>query len=135
MTINAGNITAMVTVLALAVTLLAAVGSGIYQLSQLNSRVDQLSVEVEQLATHDEVRILIAEESRRSDAEMREEILRINAETREENRRNNEATLEEMRRIGQQLLHSLANHTHDADGDAVFTVPPGSEPPSDQQPQ
>ena len=124
MTINAGNITAIVTVLALAVTLLAAVGSGIYQLSALNSRVDQLSAEVEQLATRDEVRILVAEESRRN-----------NAELREENRRNNEETLEEIRRIGQQLLHSLANHTHDADGNAVFTVPPGSEPPSDQQPQ
>lgn len=131
MTINAGNITAVMTVLALAVTLLAAVGSGIYQLSQLNSRVDQLSVEVEQLATRDEVRILIADESRRNNAELREEIRRSN----EENRRNNEETLEEMRRIGQQLLHSLANHTHDADGNAVFTVPPGSEPPSDQQPQ
>ena len=35
---------------------------------------------------------------------------------------------EEMRRGNQQLLYSLANHTHDADGNAVFTIPPGMEP-------
>jgi len=35
---------------------------------------------------------------------------------------------EEMRRSNQQLLHSLANHTDDADGNDVFTVPPGTEP-------
>ncbi len=35
---------------------------------------------------------------------------------------------EEMHRGNQQLLYSLANHTHDADGNAVFTVPPGMEP-------
>ena len=35
---------------------------------------------------------------------------------------------EEMRRGNQHLLYSLANHTHDADGNAVFTIPPGMEP-------
>ncbi len=35
---------------------------------------------------------------------------------------------EEIRRSNQQLLHSLANHTHDAEGNAVFTTPPGMEP-------
>ncbi len=35
---------------------------------------------------------------------------------------------EEIRRSNQQLLYSLANHTHDADGNAVFTTPPGMEP-------
>ena len=35
---------------------------------------------------------------------------------------------EDFYRSNQQLLHSLANHTHDADGNAVFTVPPGTEP-------
>ena len=34
----------------------------------------------------------------------------------------------EMRRSNQQLLHSLANHTHHENGNAVFTAPPGSEP-------
>ena len=35
---------------------------------------------------------------------------------------------DEIRRSNQQLFHALANHTHDGDGNAVFTVPPGSEP-------
>ena len=35
---------------------------------------------------------------------------------------------EELRRNDEQLLHLLANHEHDADGNAVFTVPPGTEP-------
>lgn len=35
---------------------------------------------------------------------------------------------EEVRRNNEQLLHLLANHTHDDDGNAVFTVPPGTEP-------
>ena len=48
---------------------------------------------------------------------LREEMLRSNQELREEIRRSN-----------QQLLYSLANHTHDEDGNAVFTTPPGMEP-------
>ena len=47
---------------------------------------------------------------------------------REEMIRNNQELREEMRRGNQQLLYSLANHTHDADGNAVFTTPPGMEP-------
>ena len=106
MQVNAGNITAIAAIVALVVTLLAAVGGGIYQLSELSTRVDHLSAEVEQLPTRDEVRILIAEEVRA-----------------------------EIRRSNQQLLHALANHTHDADGQALFAVPPGSESFSEQRPQ
>lgn len=113
MQVNAGNITAIAAIVALAVTLLAAVGGGIYQLSELSTRVDHLSAELEQLPTRDEVRILIAEEIRRSNAELREDL----------------------RRSNQQLLHALANHTHDADGQALFAVPPGSESFSEQRPQ
>lgn len=135
MQINAGNITAIVSVLALAITLLAAVASGIYQISELSSRVDHLSAEVEQLPTRDEVRILVVEEIRRSNAELRAEMRRDNEALRAEIRRSNEELYEEMRRSNQQLLHALANHTHDADGQALFTVPPGSEPFSEQRPQ
>lgn len=47
---------------------------------------------------------------------------------RQEMHRSNQELREEMRRGNQDLLYSLANHTHDADGNAVFTVPPGMEP-------
>jgi len=46
----------------------------------------------------------------------------------EEMHRSNQELSEEIRRSNQQLLYSLANHTHDADGNAVFSVPPGTEP-------
>ena len=85
--------------MAVVITLLVIVGTGISQLSAVSTRVEQLSREVEQLPTREEVRILVAEEIR-----------------------------EEIRRSNQQLLHALANHTHDENGNAVFTVPPGSEP-------
>ena len=35
---------------------------------------------------------------------------------------------EEVRRNNGRVLHLLDNHTHDADGNAVFTIPPGMEP-------
>ena len=47
---------------------------------------------------------------------------------REEMYRSNQELREEIWRSNQQLLYSLANHTHDADGNAVFTIPPGMEP-------
>lgn len=47
---------------------------------------------------------------------------------REEMHRSNQELREEIRRSNQHLLYSLANHTHDADGNAVFTTPPGTEP-------
>ena len=47
---------------------------------------------------------------------------------REEMHRSNQELREEIRRSNQQLLYSLGNHTHDADGNAVFTMPPGMEP-------
>ena len=88
MQLNAANIAAVGTVMAVVITLLVIVGTGIHRLGEINSQV-------EQLATREEVRILIAEEIRRSN---------------------------------QQLLHALSNHTHDENGNAVFTVPPGSDP-------
>ncbi len=91
MRVNAANIVATATVLAVVITLLAIVGTGIFRLGELSTRVEQISNEVEQLPTREEVRILVAEEIRRSN---------------------------------QQLFHALANHTHDRDGNAVFTVSP-----------
>ena len=102
MKVNAGNITAAVAV----VMMLIATATGIYQLGELSNQVDNLSVQIK----------LLREEMLRNNQELREEMLRNNQELREEIRRNN-----------QQLLRALGNHTHDADGNAVFTVPPGLE--------
>ena len=95
MQINAANVAAVATVMAVIIALLAVVGGGIYQMGELNSRVEQLSRGLEQIPTREEVRILVAEEVSRSN---------------------------------RQLLHALANHEYDADGNVVFTVPLGTEP-------
>ena len=81
MKLNASTVTTAVAVL----TLLITIGTGMFYLGSLSNRVENLSVEIDDL--------------------------------REEMRRNNE-----------RLLHLLDNHTHDADGNAIFTVPPGMEP-------
>ncbi len=39
-----------------------------------------------------------------------------------------EELLTEIRRSNQQILNALANHTHDADGNAVFRSPPVASP-------
>ena len=138
MTINAGNITAVMAVLALAVTLLAAFGGGIYHLNSrfdhLATELDSLAVAVDQLPTRDEFRMIIREEMRRSNQETLDELRRGNQETLEDLRRGNQETLDELRRGNQEmldelrrnsqrLLHSLDNHTHDA------------EPRNENQPQ
>ena len=99
MTLNAANITAAVAVVMMLIT----AATGIYQLGQLSNQVENLSNRMDNLSAQIEL--------------LREEMLRNNQELREE-----------MRRGNQQLLYSLANHTHDADGNAVFTIPPGLEP-------
>ena len=81
MKVNASTVATAVAVL----TLLITIGTGMFYLGNLSNRVENLSVEIDDL--------------------------------REEMRRNNE-----------QYLRLLGNHTHDADGNAVFTVPPGVEP-------
>ena len=81
MKLNASTVTAAVAIL----TLLVTIGTGMFYLGSLSNRVENLSVEIDDL--------------------------------REEVRRNNS-----------RILHLLDNHTHDADGNAVFTIPPGMEP-------
>ena len=117
MKLNATTITAAVAVLAVLITL----ATGIYQLGRLSQQVANLSLQIDQ----------VREENRIQIDQVRVEIDQI----REENRRDNAALLEELRRSIRQLLDALGNHTHDADGNPVFTIPPGSEPDSENRPQ
>ena len=91
---DAAVITAIVGIISL---LLLAAG-GAYWLGRLSNRVDQLDVKVDRLAA--EIGQLDAKVDR-----LRGELL------------------EEMRRGNQQLLLTLANHRHDADGEPLFRVP------------
>ena len=121
MKLNAPIVTAIVATIAL----LATLASGMYQLGQLSNQVENLALQNAQLREENRRDY---EELRRDNAELREEFRRDNAELREELQRGDEAILDELRRSVRQLLEALSNHTHNSDGDAVFTLPPGSEP-------
>ena len=132
MKLNAPIITAIVA----AIALLATLASGMYQLGQLSNQVENLSLQNAQLREENrrdyaelrEENRRDYEELRRDNAELREEFRRDIAGLRDELQRGDEAMLDELRRSVRQLLEALSNHTHNADGDAVFTLPPGSEP-------
>ena len=139
MKLNAPIVTAIVATIAL----LATLASGMYQLGQLSNQVENLALQNAQLREenrrdYEELRRDNTElreenrrdyeELRRDNAELREEFRRDNAALRDELQRGDEAMLDELRRSVRQLLEALSNHTHNADGDAVFTLPPGSEP-------
>ena len=121
MKLNATTITATVAVLAVLITL----ATGVYQLGRLSQQVANLSLQIDQVREENRIQIdRIREENR----------VQID-QVREENRRDNAALLEELRRSIRQLLDALGNHTHDADGNPVFTIPPGSEPDIENRPQ
>ena len=118
--IDASVLTAIVSVLSL---LIVAVG-GAYWLGRLSNRVDRLEERVEQL--DGKVDRLDAKFDQQF-IELREEMHQLDAKfDRRFNELRNEL-LEEMRRGNQQLLLTLANHRHDADGDPVFRVPVAAE--------
>ena len=132
MKFNAPIITAIVA----AIALLATLASGMYQLGQLSNQVENLALQNASLREENrrdyaelrEENRRDYEELRRDNAELREEFRRDIAGLRDELQRGDEAMLDELRRSVRQLLEALSNHTHNSDGDAVFTLPPGSEP-------
>lgn len=101
-TVDATVITAIVSVLTL---LVVAVG-GAYWLGRLSNRVDRLEERVEQLDAKVD----------RLDAKVDQGFIELRNEL-----------LAEMRRENQQLLLTLANHRHDADGYPVFRMPVAAE--------
>ena len=104
----------------LVLTLIALTGGVLYRLGQLTSRVNQLAVE----AARDR------EEGRQDRQEMRDEFRQGMREIRDEFRQGMQEMRDENRRNHQQLLQALAHHTHDLDtGFAVFRFPPGTESP------
>lgn len=132
MKLNAMNISAAAAVLALLITS----ATGIYQLGRLSNQVENLSVQIDQVREENRVQIdQLREENRVQIGQLRGEIDQL----REENRRDNAALrielLEELRRSVRQILDALGNHTHDASGNPVFTLPPGYEPDTGNRPQ
>ena len=133
----------IITAIVAAIALLATLASGMYQLGQLSNQVENLALQNASLREENrrdyaelrEENRRDYEELRRDNAELREEFRRDIAGLRDELQRGDEAMLDELRRSVRQLLEALSNHTHNADGDAVFTLPPGSEPaPAGEKP-
>ena len=85
------------------VAVISLIGGSLFWMGHISSRVDSLEAGIRD--TRMEIR------------DLRTEI----QDTREE-------LLTEIRRSNQQILDALANHTHDADGNAVFRSPPVANP-------
>ena len=108
-TIAPDTITAAVSV----ITLLVAIGGGIFWLGKLTNRFVQLENRVGQLETRVD--------------QLDKKVDRLAIDLREGMRDLRVELLEEMRRGNQQLLIALANHGHDDGGQPVFRVPVGAE--------
>ena len=61
-------------------------------------------------------------------AELRQEIANTETRLQQEITASKDEVLREVRRSHQQLILALVNHTHNANGQAVFTLPPETEP-------
>ena len=107
--VDAAVITAIVGI----ISLLIVAAGGAYWLGRLSNRVDQLDEKFAQLDVKvDRLDAKIDQMDAKFDRQFNE--LRTEL-------------LEEMRRGNQQLLLTLANHRHDADGDPVFRIPVAAE--------
>ena len=97
---------AVITAIVSVISLLIVAAGGAYWLGRLSNRVDRLEEKVDQLDSKVD----------RLDAKVDRQFSELRSEL-----------LEEMRRGNQQLLLTLANHRHDADGYPVFRMPVAAE--------
>ena len=92
--------------------------------NKVELKEDVAAVKLEVLNAKAELRQEIAD----TKAELRQEIADTGARLRQEITDAKEEVLREIRRSHQQLMLALVNHTHNANGQAVFTLPPETEP-------
>ena len=136
---DVATITAIAGVLAVIISMMALVGTGISRLSRLSNQVANLSaqaleqrqdlnrVETALRAEIHTIRDELRAEIHTVRDELRAEIHTIRDELRAEMRASREELLAEMRRGNQLLLIALANHEHDENGHAIFTAPVGTD--------
>ena len=114
---DVATITAIAGVLAVIISMMALVGTGISRLSRLSNQVANLSAQASEQR----------QDLNRVETALRAEIHTIRDELRAEMRASREELLAEMRRGNQLLLIALANHEHDENGHAIFTSPVGTD--------
>ena len=125
---DVATITAIAGVLAVIISMMALVGTGISRLSRLSNQVANLSAQAsEQRQDLNRVETALRAEIHTIRDELRAEIHTIRDELRAEMRASREELLAEMRRGNQLLLIALANHEHDENGHAIFTAPVGTD--------
>ena len=125
---DVATITAIAGVLAVIISMMALVGTGISRLSRLSNQVANLSAQaLEQRQDLNRVETALRAEIHAIRDELRAEIHAIRDELRAEMRASREELLAEMRRGNQLLLIALANHEHDENGHAIFTAPVGTD--------
>ncbi len=133
------EISTLIALAGLVLTLVALVGGVLYRLGTLASRVEQLDRRFDQQSGDmAEMREETRQEFREMREETRQEFREMREETRQELRGMREETRQELRDMReenrgnhQQLLQALAHHSHDPDtGFAIFRIPPGTEHPA-----
>ena len=116
---NAQTIIAIAAVLTFLVIALVPAASGLYWLVQLNGKVDYLQAELEdtQVEIHD-IRQEV-QDIRQEVYDTRQEVDDIRQEIQDSRRE----LLVAIEQSENRILDALANHSHDAQGNAIFTRP------------
>ena len=116
---NAQTIIAIAAVLTFLVIALVPAASGLYWLVQLNGKVDYLQAELEdtQVEIHD-IRQEV-QDIRQEVYDTRQEVDDIRQEVQDSRRE----LLVAIEQSENRILDALANHSHDAQGNAIFTRP------------
>ena len=116
---NAQTIIAIAAVLTFLVIALVPAASGLYWLVQLNGKVDYLQAELEdtQVEIHD-IRQEV-QDIRQEVQDTRQEVDDIRQEVQDSRRE----LLVAIEQSENRILDALANHSHDAQGNAIFTRP------------
>ncbi len=92
--------------------------------NKVELKEDVAAVKLEILNAKAELRQEIAG----TEARLRQEISDTEGRLRQEIAGSRDEILQDIRRSHRQMMLALANHTHSANGQAVFTLPPETEP-------
>ena len=103
--------------------------------NKVELKEDVAAVKLEVLSAKAELRLEIVDAKAElrleivdAEARLRREISDTEARLRQEIAGSKDEVLREIRRSHQQSMLALVNHTHNANGQAVFTLPPETEP-------
>lgn len=103
--------------------LVAAVVPLTFRIGRLPTREEHTALQKEVTANKEELKAEIAN----AESRLRAEIANTEEKLRAEIEKSKNEVLQEIRRSHQQTMLALAHHTHNENGQAVFTLPPDVE--------